>query len=756
MPHFDFGHSRFRLAILGGVFLSLVVGDFLFESVRPSAAVGQESQSQLEAREAAENSAGIKKVAIGFNGRWCVGRWTPLHIEHQCQNVAAIELETMDGDGVPLRYLFDVQSASDFKDVSGIGAVAKSETEIETVVRVGRMNSYVAVVLKDGEGQAIARKKIRFSAGGELTVPLPATTMISLDFGTDIGLDSFFASSRGGVQNRLSLHFDSTDELPVFYEALDCVEHIYIGTRSFDDRAEWSPAILSALTEWVSRGGNLLVSVGENGQLWCGANGLLKDLIPGEFQGIESLPTTGQIEKYVGNDPDVLVARGGTPLTISHIEMNDLDSNDLTEGEFTLFARRASGFGTVSVSMFDLDDPLVRDWNGQGGLITKFSSTSLGRTRGGETKTTAGDTRLGFTDLSGQLRVPLDQFDGVGFISFTMVALLISAFILVIGPGDYFLLKYVFRRMQWTWLTFPIWVALFGGLAYGIFSVSKPTRPRINHVELIDIDAATKRSRGMVWTQTYSPKTENLDFELPDSNSICGDFSRSEVGWLGLAGTGLGGMQTVARSSLFQSEYRCVADGQSNRLESVPLQVASSKTLYSQFSSDVDSMKFVNTLKYDARIGTLTGSLGNPLDVELKDCVVFFRTKVFPISEPVAANGNVLLTGASSLSLDNFLKPRNNEGQTSNVIWDKEDINIPRIINMMMFFRATGYDDLTNDLHGIVDLSSHLQLNQAILVGRINRASTPVRINGQVPDDQFDTQWTFVRVVFSVEEKKRK
>ena len=63
--------------------------------------------------------------------------------------------------------------------------------------------------------------------------------------------------------------------------------------------------------------------------------------------------------------------------------------------------------------------------------------------------------RYGYTDLSGQLRSSLDKFTGVKVIPFALVAMMIVGYILLIGPGDYFLLKKVFRRMEWTWFTFP-------------------------------------------------------------------------------------------------------------------------------------------------------------------------------------------------------------------------------------------------------------------------------------------------------------
>jgi len=71
-----------------------------------------------------------------------------------------------------------------------------------------------------------------------------------------------------------------------------------------------------------------------------------------------------------------------------------------------------------------------------------------------------------FDDLAGQLRSSLEQFRGVRLAPFFVVASLLVLYILLIGPGDYFLLRRLRRGMQWTWLTFPAVVVLFAAGGY--------------------------------------------------------------------------------------------------------------------------------------------------------------------------------------------------------------------------------------------------------------------------------------------------
>ena len=81
----------------------------------------------------------------------------------------------------------------------------------------------------------------------------------------------------------------------------------------------------------------------------------------------------------------------------------------------------------------------------------------------------------GVSDLASQLRMALEQFPGVKLIPFGWVAFFIFLYILLIGPGDYFFLKKVLKRMELTWVTFPMIVLAVSLLAYFAAYRSKGT-----------------------------------------------------------------------------------------------------------------------------------------------------------------------------------------------------------------------------------------------------------------------------------------
>ncbi|HND55610.1 MAG TPA: hypothetical protein PLV92_24515, partial [Pirellulaceae bacterium] len=87
--------------------------------------------------------------------------------------------------------------------------------------------------------------------------------------------------------------------------------------------------------------------------------------------------------------------------------------------------------------------------------------------------------------------------------------------------------------------------------------------------------------------------------------------------------------------------------------------------------------------------------------------------------------------------------------------WEQESLDIPRIVEMMMFHDTAGgqgYTRLAHRYQGYLELTEHLRTGRAILVGRGRHPAMSVRHgDGPLPADAFDQRWTFYRVVFPVE-----
>ena len=131
----------------------------------------------------------------------------------------------------------------------------------------------------------------------------------------------------------------------------------------------------------------------------------------------------------------------------------------------------------------------------------------------------------------------------VHLVPFFVVALLVIVYILLIGPGDYFLLRRLGRGMQWTWITFPAIVVLFAVGAYLAAYWLKGDQLRVSQVDLVDIDAEGT-ARGASWFSIFSPRGESFDLSmrprLPDGQPP--QQASASLAWFGKAGNEFNGM----------------------------------------------------------------------------------------------------------------------------------------------------------------------------------------------------------------------
>src|SRR5262249_14843356 len=126
----------------------------------------------------------------------------------------------------------------------------------------------------------------------------------------------------------------------------------------------------------------------------------------------------------------------------------------------------------------------------------------------------------GVSDLASQLRQALEQFPGVKLVPFGWVAFFIFLYILLIGPGDYFFLKKVVKRMELTWVTFPLIVLTVSLAAYlGAYAV-EGKELRANKLDVLGVDRASgpgvagapATMRGSSFLNLFSP--QNYDYDV--------------------------------------------------------------------------------------------------------------------------------------------------------------------------------------------------------------------------------------------------
>jgi hypothetical protein len=369
-------------------------------------------------------------------------------------------------------------------------------------------------------------------------------------------------------------------------------------------------------------------------------------------------------------------------------------------------------------------------------------------------------THVGFDDLTGQLRAALDQFGGITLVRFSWIAALLVAYILLIGPLDFLGLRKA-GRPHWTWLTFPLIVAATCLVVYFLAAHLKGSRNKVNQLDLVDVDAEQSLVRGTMWANLYSPEAAVPDIALQTDVPLAMQPADQglAVSWQGLPGTGLGGMDTTAGVGELSDGYtmfsghRDPAAGPSIR--ELPIHTSSSKAIVARWWMELPAAETWSELQVGDG-GLLSGYLTNPLEVELSNCSVYYDNWAYRLDRRLAPGDRVDLDFESPLDLRwQLTRRRLVESRDIATPWDRADFSdVGRILEMMMFHHAAGgraYTRLGDEYQQFVDLSYHLKLGRAVLIGRVKKAGTALLRDGESVDDDLDVNWTYYRVVFPVE-----
>jgi hypothetical protein len=237
-------------------------------------------------------------------------------------------------------------------------------------------------------------------------------------------------------------------------------------------------------------------------------------------------------------------------------------------------------------------------------------------------------------DLRASLKRELESFEEIPVIPFTWVAVFILFYIVLVGPLDYFLLKKVFKRLELTWVTFPLTVIVVSVIAYAVAYASKGDDVRINKVDLVDIDLHQPRQ---VYAQTFftlfSPRVQSYTIGIEPAG---GDWTAPvPSGAPGPVVTLLEGGDRTPRTgaeALFPRPYRYADDA--TGLREVPVPVWATRSFTASWRAPVPASAPPIGIEDDAgpirqarnRDG-LAGRLTNNLSVELQSVTLFYKDK---------------------------------------------------------------------------------------------------------------------------------
>jgi len=334
-----------------------------------------------------------------------------------------------------------------------------------------------------------------------------------------------------------------------------------------------------------------------------------------------------------------------------NVPLGDWDvfaSAEQREGGHPLIARVRYGLGQITYIAFSLQDEHFFRWEGKDKflqtMITNLAPKApANQQHGGKGNRFGGfDDGLNSGDPATQLLAELDKF-GVTPIDFGYVALFIVLYILIVGPLDFFLLKFVFKRLEWTWITFPAVVLAVSVIAYFAAYALKGKDLKINKVDVVDFDLRTssdpKQARvyGHSFFAILSPRIQNYTIGLEPNPEFWGANSEKPLNvdlmsWLGRPSGGPGDMGRSGSGGFFKRPYEYAEE--MNGLKGVPIPVWTTKAFTASWEQQLTKTPLVADLVYhqkevQGKDLKITGKLENHLAVDLVDVWLHYDDRFY-------------------------------------------------------------------------------------------------------------------------------
>ena len=689
-------------------------------------------------------AAAIGRLEIGLAGQYKLGFWTPVTVT-LAGGPKAIEADLQiivpDGDGVPTRVV-----------ERGVRIPAGEKVRVRSFVKIGQAHSGAGKQLRPtisvslGTAQDSAAFAEHTFDGEQIPPALPATQQLILEVGGSLDFGNVVRFNEEGRPEETAVAYvEDPRELPEQWFGYDAVDTMFITTAKPEAYGRISAAAVRSIRRWNELGGRLVLSVGRNAPNVF-ADTPLGQLAPGKFKKLSDLRRLGTLESFAAASERIDENAGAVKVAqLSHVRGRiEAFEGDRAE-ELPLVVRWAVGFGQAVFVAVDLDEPPISVWRGR----PQFLAALLGRNstvaESSSAATTAVGARLGYDDLSGQLRSSLDQFPDVEMTPFWLVALLAAAYVLLLFPLDYFLFsgRRRARGAAWPWVRFGVFVAAVSLGAWLMAARSKGDKVRTTAVEVLDYDLESHLARGSAWLGLYSPRTAQYDIQFsPTWHGPHDERSEVQLSWLGLPGGGLGGMSaTTAELPQFSEPY--AAPALSDRIGPVPLPTWSSRCFSARWINadarlveadlrETEDRQLAGTIRVLGGDGKRIRDWGwapPPVPFHLTDCILFHDRWAYvipptPDGKPaLSAGGEPLkVTGLDPLTAETLLTHRRSVGgQVETPPYDRAGVDRERILEVMLFYREAGgrrYSGLLDRYQQFLDLSGQLGLDRAILVGR--------------------------------------
>lgn len=737
---------------------------------------------------------------VGFQGRFKVGQWTPLTVIVEttvaCRLELAVETSDPEGNRAAWTEEFEVPSAGTHP--------------LKLLFQPGRLDTTLRprVTVKSAEDEPIFSLPVTAGEGLSAQLRHQALRQSVLLVGT--------LGKPGGLMEEQVSSSDPNEpvseqsQIPIYVVELNEPSELLVtehkgeqaailnaqGMDSFDTLVISGQYALSdeqseALKIWVTLGGHLIVAVGREFESYQQSPlaKWLSDDVAGENQlfrlaGATTFRNLNTLEHFAGKNAVAISINPQNPVRGVKIEPGKNAESLLSVLSGPLVVRGPYGFGTVTFIGLGLNEEPVKSWPSLPRAMRKLLWDAKGQA---SARAKSQNNRLaysGITEFATQLHAALQTFRPVNRLSTWAVIGFLAAYLVVIGPLDYFLVHRVFKRPRLTWLTFPILVGVAAMIGVALSRSHNGQSLLTSQVNVLDYDASTTFLRSRTWMSIYSPESMRYQLTLePEGfeNSLMEGAKHASVrmSWFGIPETTFGGMYREGGQSISPPGYQF--SHQAERIDNLPIPIWGAKSLTGEWCTQGEAL--VESHLESPRPGQLRGTIRHHFPVPITDWFLAYDTRVFlpraklattevepfppeqdwPRNDPKwdrilqrDIGGYLTRTVARQFQKTSEGGENVDSVRLEQVPYDPLAIDNPdplgEIIRILTFHQMVGgkqYTGMENHAFRDMDLSGRLQLNRAVLYGRLELTPSALRIEGHEPEE--NRQATLIRIVLPVE-----
>lgn len=413
-----------------------------------------------------------------------------------------------------------------------------------------------------------------------------------------IDLSSARAPGMGAVQANWEV--ETIPNNPVAMRAVNMLVFTDVDTGGLSLRQE------AALEAWIANGGHLIVTGGPN---WQPTAAGFPDLLP--LQPDDSTPVNdvSGLAAFIGQDASLsanTVMATGTLRSDAEVLIRSNDG-------LPLLVRRSLGEGTIDYLAVDPNTAPLRNWSGMSNLWY-----SLAATREPLPNWTQNFIRWDQANAAAEVLPGIEVLPSV-----LPICGFLALYIILIGPVNYIVLNRINRR-EYAWITIPVLIIAFSGLAAVVGGQLRGTDPSIGRLQIVrgweDTDIAhTTEVIGLL-----SPNRTQYTLEVAE-----GTFLRAIP------------RNTLTTNTLLQSTFQTsinIEQFNGFRAADFPVDASFIAGFAAYGTSTKPDLSGTATIFYpnpDAANQTVRGSVRNDLDIPLEGAVVMARGTVHRFRDPI-------------------------------------------------------------------------------------------------------------------------